>query len=71
MRVSSSGGLRGLLVTSKRVTMLLMPDKSCLFITSEINKHESTDPLGILKLNLKNIVWKVDHLKTAHTTGNM
>lgn len=71
MRVSSSGGLRGLLVTSKRVTMLLMPDKSCLFITSEINKHEFTDPVGILKLNLKNLVWKVDHLKNAHTTGNM
>lgn len=71
MRVSSSGGLRGLLVTSNRVTMLLMPDKSCLFITSEINKHEFTDPVGILKLNLKNLVWKVDHLKNAHTTGNM
>ena len=62
MRVSSSGGLRGLLVTSDRVTMLLMPDKSCLFITSEINKHEFTDPVGILKLKLKNLVWKVDHL---------
>lgn len=57
MRVSSSGGSSG--------------DKSCLFITSEINKHEFTDPVGILKLNLKNLVWKVDHLKTAHTTGNM
>ena len=71
MRVSSSGGLRGLLVTSNRVTMLLMPEKSCLFITSEMNKYEFTDPMGILKLNLKNFVWKVDHLKNAHTTGNM
>lgn len=71
MRVSSSGGLRGLLVTSNRVTMLLIPDKSCLFITSEINKDEFNDPVDILKLNLKNLVWKVDHLKTAYTTGNM
>ena len=71
MRVSSSGGLRGLLVTSNRVTMLSMREKSCLFITSEMNKHEFTDPMGILKLNLKNFVWKVDPLKTAHTTGNM